>query len=145
MKSLLFKAEMVRAILEGRKTETRRLATKLVAGDKVFVKETFGECFWCKQIEYRADYVPHVPCIRSRISHEVDKWKPSIFMPEKFSRIKLEIVSVHREPLKRITDAGAVAEGAICVGEYAQLWDSINPSAPFDTNPLVWVIKFKRI
>lgn len=144
MKSLLFKGEMVRAILEGRKTETRRLATNLVAGDKVFVKETFRVCSRCNQTLYRADHTPR-HCVTPKDMHTRANWKPSIFMPEKLSRIKLEIVSVHSEPLKRITEAGAVAEGVNTVSEYAELWDSINPSVPFETNPLVWVIKFKRI
>lgn len=90
-------------------------------------------------------------------------WKPSIFMPRWASRITLEITGVRVGRLQDISEADARAEGAppshptidavsrsfgyedFPRSWYAQLWDSINAkTAPWASNPWVWVIEFKR-
>ena len=46
-KGMLFKSEMVQAILDGTKTQTRRTASLgLVAGDKIWVRETWRVGSW---------------------------------------------------------------------------------------------------
>lgn len=97
---------------------------------------------------------------------EVEPWdikrRPSIFMSRSMARILLEVVSIRVERLNDISDADAVSEGSlewaseqdtpvrdIPAGEshliYRQLWESINGRGSWDTNPWVWVVKFKRI
>ncbi|HTI18995.1 MAG TPA: hypothetical protein VL598_15150 [Trinickia sp.] len=90
--------------------------------------------------------------------------RPSIFMPCAASRITLEVTGVRVERLQDITEADAIAEGVTiedrhkigyCSGAtrppsiraYAELWDSLNAARgyPWDVNPWVWVIEFKRI
>ena len=86
------------------------------------------------------------------------KWRPSIFMPRKFSRITLEIVAVRVERVQDISNRDALAEGVVlkdhgphlnhdnacAIEEYARLWDTLNASrAPWASNPFVWVIEFK--
>jgi hypothetical protein len=128
---LLFKGPMVRAILDGRKTETRRLKFPANASDRIWVKETFR---WavdrksCSCLEFRADgsaryvladcggegdftglaeeatpYSGGFPC----------PWKPSIFMPRWASRLTLEILNVERETLQAITPRAILAEGVV--------------------------------
>ena len=95
--------------------------------------------------------------------------RPSIHMPRSASRITLEVVSVRVERLQEISEEDAVAEGALLFDGpdtfrdnagmqslyfpgmgYAQaafrdLWDSINAKrAPWESNPWVWVIEFRR-
>ena len=131
---ILFSGPMVRAILEGRKTQTRR-AVKFNAShriqlhgkqwhvedpdavmgcpygqkmDRLWVRETFADTRLESQRKpwtYRAD--------ESDIDRDMYplKWKPSIFMPREASRITLEITSVRVERLNEISEEDAIAEG----------------------------------
>lgn len=133
---LLFSSAMVHAILEGRKTQTRRIVKLTdsgrvkgvgspknwhiddhdvvnacpygIPGDRLWVKETFAH--WSpKIIKYRADG----ECSDGdrREHYTPGKWRPSIFMPRWASRILLEITNVRVELLQDITEDGALAEG----------------------------------
>ena len=123
---------MVRAILAGRKTQTRRIITDQSAislhpdgtpkkaqpkcrfgkqGDTLWVKETFFDdrpyksCpAFCDGPDfiYRADEGAFIGC---------HKWKPSIFMPREASRITLLITDIRVERLQDITDEDAEQEG----------------------------------
>ncbi|MHB8109699.1 MAG: hypothetical protein ACYDHW_06675, partial [Syntrophorhabdaceae bacterium] len=88
------------------------------------------------------------------------KWRPSIFMPRKFSRITLDVTGVRVERLQEITEGDATKEG--CTPSFLdefenvwpqpfyrwgfrKLWDSINGKKyPWKDNPFVWVIEFKK-
>ena len=134
---ILFKGEMVRAILEGRKTQTRRimkpqpsLISKLLRiqgacpcgepGDQLWVRETFG-------ISHRGDPTPagkpYDPTILFRatdsepegyeaeVQAEKFRWRPSIHMPRWASRIQLEITDVRVERVQDISEEDSIAEG----------------------------------
>jgi len=124
---ILFSGPMVRAILDGRKTQTRRVvkpqehalqwpacgcATPYGApGDRLWVRETFtcvaGPNILPGRVVYRAD------------EPELDvRWTPSIHMPRYRSRITLEVISVRVEPLNNISATDAIAEG---IEPYGQL------------------------
>jgi hypothetical protein len=171
---------MVNALLDGKKTQTRRivssrlhlivdgdedtgrvveqsapdfgsLATKHArcpygaAGDRLWVKETFGPC--AGGIVYRAEGGAACP--------DGGRWKPSIYMPRWASRITLELTSVRVQRLNDLTEDDAKAEGAepeevhgawSHVEGFSQLWDGINADrAPWSSNPFVWVLEFKRL
>lgn len=145
-RGILFSADMVRALLDGRKTQTRRIVNVSrikpsrwtsetigriavdgagfraktttyniwsnlfvcpygVAGDRLWVRETFALHDRSEPpiVYYRAD---------DTAKYESDgRWKPSIFMPRKFSRITLEIIGVRVERVQDISEGDAVAEG----------------------------------
>lgn len=166
---ILFSGEMVRAILEGRKTQTRRVMKPQpdtefpcvydreclygIPGDRLWVREAFSiydhpegpVCF------YKADHP----------QDEYLKWRPSIHMPRWVSKILLEITDIRVERLKDISEEDAKAEGVVIGVEefkvtgtdrpyklaYSLLWDLINAKRGFgwDVNPWVWVIEFKRV
>jgi hypothetical protein len=83
---------------------------------------------------------------------------PAIHMPRWASRITLEVIAVRVERLQDISEEDAQAEGAELHTEYMPmkvgfnyrqayggLWESINGSGSWDTNPWVWVVEFKRM
>lgn len=135
-KPILFSGEMVRAILEGRKTQTRRFAAPASGsfplsapnfkygnvGDRLWVRETWrtevhtGEY---KMIGYRANDTNEDCRPATNLSefnrlwekYQDNGWRPSIFMPRWASRITLEITAVRVERLKDISEVDAKAEG----------------------------------
>lgn len=135
---ILFSAPMVRAILAGTKTQTRRavkhpaLATLSFVvdcgegwwgdeegavqvccpygqpGDRLWARETFYYDQEDAELLYRAD--------GEFDSEQVDsgyKWQSSIHMPRWASRITLEITGVRVERLQDISEGDAKAEGVI--------------------------------
>lgn len=128
---ILFSAPMVRAILEGRKTQTRRVikhdyieimypeVIREIScpygkpGDRLWVRETFRENFCLKHQED----MPLQKCTcgfsyRADCGDDGTTWRPSIHMPRKASRINLEITNVRVERLNEISGYDAYAEGA---------------------------------
>lgn len=146
---ILFSGPMIRAILSGQKTVTRRIIkpqpvsegiksfgeswawkrsdkewfsgvtadqmckfgaqsgmSRWAPGDRLWVRETWG---------FNPDHpsVPEFACFRADPGHDGDgiKWRPSIHMPRRASRITLLVEAVRVERLQDITEADAIAEG----------------------------------
>lgn len=79
------------------------------------------------------------------------RWCPSIHMPRVSSRLTLEVVSVRVERLNEISEADARAEGmdADVANSprvwFMATWNAINAKrAPWESNPWVWVVEFRR-
>lgn len=109
LKPILFNTEMVRAILAGKKTCTRRIAKSekppFVVGDILYVRET-----WCINTfgtHYRADW-PNGACPEMDCD---DQWHPSIHMGKDIARIFLRVKSVERGPLRGMEVADFQKEG----------------------------------
>lgn len=161
---ILFNGEMVRAILAGQKTQTRRIPSKTQQdalfcpyghpGDRLWVKETFAYA-QDGTVVYRASMVgsPWDAITRRAIT-----WHPSIHMPRWASRITLEITDVHVERVQDIHEEDAIAEGIDprklsylsgerAVTKFSVLWNSIYAAdgLGWDVNPWVWVVTFKRV
>ncbi len=198
---ILFSGEMVRAILEGRKTQTRRVAKELphtlpdgcgdfsgmeihhydhigngefiptmfaqhmrfscsnislsvkcpygVPGERLWVRETFCECFSGDEDEQFPHYCYNADrkagCVSSL------HWRPSIHMHRWASRVTLEVTGVRVERVQKITEEDAKVEGAESIAGsnrigFESLWDSIaKPGAKWEDNPWVWVIEYRRV
>ncbi|EEB1798730.1 hypothetical protein GKU95_19280 [Salmonella enterica] len=183
-RGMIFNDEMVRAILGGNKTQTRRIveekfygravAAELLAkhcpygqpGDRIWVRETYrvhGKATDVATLVYRASVRNSWTEQTHRVPVEVcnkpvsEKWTPLIHMPRWASRILLEITDVRVERLHDMSEADAKAEGATPatykitppeavyrVG-FGDIWRSIYGQDNWLSNPLVWVIEFKRI
>jgi hypothetical protein len=143
-KPILFSGPMVRAILEGRKTQTRRI----VKGSPVRVTQFIGRDDkptheFCLQLPHNRVINKHVRCpfgqqgdrlwVRETwakndkgIFFKADfseatinaappdwKWKPSIHLKRSDARLTLEVTGVRVERLQDISEADAIAEGAM--------------------------------
>jgi hypothetical protein len=136
---ILFSRPMVRAILDGRKTQTRRIvkhpaifrngAFEFICNGQplALLPEDFvlhasrhgqpGDQLWVKETFARADdefIYRECPMFDSMILSGEQfgfDWTPSIFMPRTASRITLEIVGVRVDRLNAITEDDAKAEG----------------------------------
>ena len=139
---IIMSSESVREILAGNKTQTRRVLKKEPAiwtvGDRLWVKESFFYAHVKSNPRYRADY--------SDWDAEGINWTTPLYMPRKYSRITLEVVSVRAERLQEISEVDAILEGCESREAYRKRWDEINGKRyPWESNPFVWVIEFKMI
>ena len=135
IKPILFNTEMVRAILDGRKTCTRRLVRFLPGenpqwtgyirdglmlyngrNEPCIMKAPYqpGDILYVRETWKRAPngYYYYEDWQRNDIA-DITKWKPSIHMPKEAARIFLKVTDVRVERLHEITEDGAKAEGAI--------------------------------
>lgn len=163
-KPILFNTDMVRAILDGRKSVTRRvikpqpigsaaLRPPVLAGDILWVRETWRR--GAGRYMYRADYINGEEFFANGKKVDI-KWSPSIHMPKEAARIYLRVVYVHLEQLKHISCDEMEREGvspslpeAMKANEFGALWNStIKPSDRdrygWEANPFVWKIDFQR-
>ena len=164
MKPILFNTEMVRAIIEGRKTVTRRVIKlwhrmpPYRVGDTLYIRETWRE--------YNGKYFFKANEPREYDDYKTNpKWKPSIHMPKEAARIFLKVTDVRVERLQDIDGQGIAREG-VDNGKsnpsmgvrwenmqrlaFEELWNSTIKKKDFDiygwdANPWVWVIEFERI
>lgn len=143
---ILFKGDMVRAIIDGRKTQTRRISHRFRAGDLLYVRETWHSCPHCESmIAYRAggycwpgtDDCSDTDDRPLRPRCAAHGWRPSIFMPKWASRIWLQVESVRTEPLQDISGDDAVAEGIeVCSVDGFRLYRHPGDSKPRYVNPV---------
>jgi hypothetical protein len=210
---ILFSAAMVRALLAGTKTQTRRalkhqpidiiqmpeppapvtsshhrpiqqwvtLEQRVpeprgkvvrcrfgIPGDSLWVRETWqriyerhdGQRFTEARpgFQYRRSWIEYA----ATSSEPPPKWRPSIHMPRAHCRIILRITDIRVERLQDITEADAMAEGIIKVGQrweadgivatpdgardaYKSVWNYINGRDAWDANPWVWALSFERV
>jgi hypothetical protein len=159
---------MVRALLEGRKTQTRRLATsplrKTEVGDRLWVRENFHP--WKgsasgRTIVYVADDRWIDWGSGENFTDKVE-WltpmTPSIHMPRWASRLTLNVIGVLIEPLWEISPVDCAAEGhpranGVEYPEqvhldaardwYMDLWDTLHPKDPWSSNPMVVALEFE--
>jgi hypothetical protein len=145
---ILFSSPMVLAILEGRKTQTRRIIKPPPGehpnddghvlyqcpyghpGDRLWVRETWTaekigkEVLVAYRASCRGDEFDFVQKDGSVSRAVVKRWKPSIFMPREVSRITLEITDVRVQRLQELTEEDAKAEGA-------RFWPEIPDPNPY--------------
>lgn len=140
-KPILFTGAMVNAILEGRKTQTRRIVKPQPASMDALWPDDSAHTSWREVVERQDEAVKQGWCKHGKpgdrlwvretfLNNALDgyepvyfyraddpdkpadkKWKPSIFMPRIASRITLKIESVRVERLQEISDDDAIAEG----------------------------------
>ncbi|EIW9048373.1 TPA: hypothetical protein OS528_004314 [Klebsiella pneumoniae] len=143
-RGMIFNGEMVRAILDGRKTQTRRpIKWKQTRFTEIGEREDGSKWPWSEDAEHACDFWHPCPfgAVGDRIwvretwarynidqnSHDLayrattpaywpeeGRWRPSIHMPRWASRILLEITNVRIERLNAISPEDAESEGLEC-------------------------------
>ena len=137
---ILFNTEMVQAIMDGRKTVTRRILkhdtrallnspyckthpevsdkqiieklckSPYEQGDVFYVRET-----WCSRYDGEKYFYLADKCTKREEKKLLDygevKWRPSIHMPKEAARIFLKVKDVRVERLQDITEKQAETEG----------------------------------
>lgn len=155
---ILFSGPMVRAILAGRKTMTRRVVKVNASGrylgcpyggpgDRLWVRETWATSAYCNErapaetashglpFWYAADGVVNFTGATTGGPEFITrgKWRPSISMPRWASRIALEITNVRCERLQEISEGDAIAEGWKALAN-----DNPGNGGPFDWFRVLW-------
>jgi len=141
---IIFSGPMVQALLAGRKTMTRRLATsplrKCQPGDRLWVRESFSSSD--PGPVYRADHGDEATGWG---------WTPSIHMPRKHSRLTLIVNAVKFERLQDINGLDALAEG-ITREEGVSPWrtflrlcNSLHGEGAWQANPEIVALSFTVI
>jgi hypothetical protein len=203
-KPILFSTSMVRALIAGEKTQTRRImkVQPINRSHRIYTliatsdSKDIGKAIWCDKdhngasvpfscpysvgmkLWVRETYCPVYAhgddCLYRADKYDsifpfTGKWKPSIFMPRKYSRITLEVTGIRFERLQGITEEDCLAEGIKCctkddklykyglesiawtdwkytaVDAYRALWESINGKGSWDENPYIWCYTFRRV
>ncbi len=148
-KGIIFSSEMVNAILEGRKTQTRRVIKpqpsfkiqtdcfgllrdyegKIIKcpygiGCRLYVKENY---FLNKNHNnIPASQAPHDSLVMYQAGGEANVYgrkRSSMFMPKWASRITLEITDIRVERLQNISEEDSISEGCYTNEKYYDLAD----------------------
>jgi hypothetical protein len=168
MKSLLFSAPMMRANLADTKTETRRMPKKSgkhrfavgelgYAQEAWFVDKSLND--WSPtelptgcHVFYAADNLLDLPASFGRV-------RASTHLPERFTRFKFRVLECEFQHLHDITPDQARAEGhprgpnhysqavhdEAALDWYKDLWEDINGTGSWASNPLIECIRYERI
>lgn len=143
---ILFDTPMVRAILEGRKTVTRRVIRPQPEGRpiRMLANSCYPGCFAIKGTPrvIRPPYQPgDILWVREtwaempygfvyRADEEEpegwdtdDRWRPSIHMPREAARLFLQVTMVRAERLREMVLADVLMEGVQEAGAYEDTWD----------------------
>lgn len=141
---IIFSAPMVRALFEGRKTMTRRLAQsqrkrknasdprgwnyiwipspwqKVKIGDRVWVRENWrpvGDGPLSETTE-AADFMFYATASEAEVA--IHKWRPSIHMPRWASRLTLLVTGTKIERVQDISDDDVFLEGLLPWGGFEE-------------------------
>ena len=130
----------------------------------LWVRETFTDTY--ELGDYAGETLYKATCLQPE-TWKV-RWKPSIYMPRRTSRIDLEIISIRVDRIQNITEEDVIAEGIVekdhipgkklwgifgvshsedsPIKAYKTLWNLINAKRGFswESNPWVWAIEFRK-
>jgi hypothetical protein len=171
-KPILFSGEMVKAILEGRKTQTRRIVkfnNQLQPNDHNVWLSSNGwqDCDFPIKCPYgevgnrlwvRETWATLIPLFEGA-DYSLDERREAIIYRangqpelegEEADRITLEVTGVKVKRLQDISEADTKAEGFELGSEYwydnfKKTWVAINGAGSWGSNPWVWVVEFKRV
>lgn len=150
---IIFSGPMVQALLAGRKTQTRRLASSPLAkaqpGDRLWVREAWAP--------HPGGVMKHGAVYRADPGAVPDagRWRPSIHMPRVASRLTLTVTDVRVQRLQAMDNNDALHEGTPDLRTiengwdlrecFARLWNSLHGPAAWTSNPEVVCLSFRCV
>lgn len=170
---ILFSAPMVRAILDGRKTQTRRVVKPQPVdrgGGSLSISYAAGKMNHMGPAGFMLEKLAQYGCpygktgdllwVRESFAKDCDgyvykatcpwwdglvKKKPSIHMPRSASRITLEITDVRVERLQDISDEDALEEGVTETEFYENAERKVSAGAPWPAERLAFADLWQSI
>lgn len=106
-------------------------------GQKLWVKETFCEHFATDDDSQNGYVYKATNC-----GPEPLKWKPSLFMPRKASRIDLLVTGIGLGQLGNMKQDDFLREGFNNKEEFVELWNIKNPKDKYNDYKFVWDVGF---
>ena len=171
---IIFSAPMVRALLDGRKTQTRRVLKPLprrtiffdpktavldqfqeppyAPGDRLWVREAFS--YELLDVDRNGFMPPWYWADGNPESGDFTRPKPSIHMPRWASRLTLLVTDVRVQRLQEISRGDAMEEGCPFANMadgpnprdwYRGIWNSIHGPGAWDASPWVCAISFDML
>jgi hypothetical protein len=157
----IFNAETAWAdsyVMDPGNAEWREKCTPYAPGDRLWVREAWGlglsDHGDCPRYRATMDY----QCGDKILSeHESPfRWRPSIHMPRRFSRLTLHVTEVRVQRLQEISEEDALAEGVgrltitspklgtsiTATDGFRDLWNSLHGADAWDANKWVAAISF---
>jgi hypothetical protein len=153
---MLFKPEMIDAILAGRKTMTRRVVKDgdvqfgyLLDGKEVATcVMTNGRFKWHVGRSYAIQPGRGKGGIFARLTfsgqYEWQTTQPGGNGGAQWKPMRIRVTAIRCEPLHAITESDAQAEGVESVAAYQALWENINGVGSWGVGD-VWVIEFELV
>lgn len=155
---IIFSAPMVRALLDGRKTQTRR-KFELPANSgrmKLSATPNIRECKWQRgdRLWVREAHAFDSVLVRYYATddvHDLRKKRSPIHMPRWASRLTLLVTDVRVQRLQEISRGDAMEEGCPFANMadgpnprdwYRDIWNSIHGPDAWDANPWVAALTF---
>jgi len=163
MKPILFNTEMTIALLDGRKTQTRRKIDRDISnnfdvvvdgtvivyinpttGDRYKPQDTakyqVGDILWVREtfcLDWCDQFIYKADggCGKDAGFSSEPKWKPSIHMPRKAARLFLKVTDVRVEKLDYISIDDALAEGFENDGDFDSIHLFASTWDSIDTKP----------
>jgi hypothetical protein len=165
---IIFSAPMIRALLDGRKTQTRRLAWRdpLAGGPgdgleqrpSPWQRVQPGDRLWVREA-----WSPHPDGVMAhgavyRLGHEeeakagpgIERWRSPIHMPRWASRLTLTVTDVRVQRVHDMLLNDYEAEGVVDrpmstdegIRAFSTLWDGLHGPGAWDANPHVVALTF---
>ncbi len=164
-KPILFSTDMVQAILEGRKTQTRRVVKGLPINQSDYdlgiikrdngsltgygfekIPYQPGDILWVRETwarlngDYRPDnngkiYIYKADHVTGNDGPDLIRWRPSIHMPREAARLFLTVKDVRVERLQDISEDDARAEGC-----HAPCYDAITGEEHSDNRTMFKIV-----
>jgi hypothetical protein len=142
---IMFTPAMVRALMTGLKTQTRRRATGKTGKPTMWAKAVAGDRLWVREA-HRLD--GKTVTYRSEADNSPGRWRPGLHMPRWASRTTLLVTATRREQVQAISEDDARAEGISVRGSgsmkdlFRDQWTDMHGPTAWDGDLSVIVLTF---